>query len=97
MLNVGSGVATDAKTVAAALLRAYGANVPVRVSGNFRLGDIRDNFADLGLVRSALGFEPAVDFQTGITRFASWVDSQSVKADSYDRSVEEMRSRGLYR
>jgi dTDP-L-rhamnose 4-epimerase len=96
-INVGSGVATDVKTVAESLLAAYGAQVPVRVSGNFRLGDIRDNFADLSKARALLGFEPSVAFAEGIARFASWVNSQSVQQDTYERSVEEMRARGLYR
>jgi len=97
VFNVGSGVPTDVKTVAESLLAAYGAQVPVRVSGNFRLGDIRDNFADLGKARALLGFEPTVSFAEGIARFARWVNAQSVKADTYERSVEEMRARGLYR
>jgi dTDP-L-rhamnose 4-epimerase len=97
VFNVGSGVPTDVKTVAEALLAAYGTQVPVRVSGNFRLGDIRDNFADLSKARALLGFEPTVSFAEGIARFARWVNAQSVKADTYERSVEEMRARGLYR
>lgn len=97
VFNVGSGAPTDVKTVAESLVNAYGASVPWRVSGNFRLGDIRDNVADLSRIKSRLGFEPAVDFATGIARFAAWVDGQSVKEDTYERSVEEMKARGLYR
>jgi dTDP-L-rhamnose 4-epimerase len=90
-------VPTDVKTVAETLIKAYGGSVPVHVSGNFRVGDIRDNFADLSKISAGLGFLPAVDFATGIARFAEWVNSQEVKADRYDHSIAEMKAKGLYK
>jgi len=97
VFNVGSGVPTDVATVADTLVRAYGVSVPIRVSGNFRLGDIRHNFADLSRVQSVLGFRPRVDFATGIAAFARWVDGQAVQADGYERSIEELKTKGLYK
>jgi dTDP-L-rhamnose 4-epimerase len=95
--NVGSGVATDVETVARTLVRAYGANVPVTISGNFRVGDIRHNVADLGKVKAELGFTPMVSFEQGIAEFAAWVKRQASPTDRYDDSIREMKSRGLYR
>ena len=43
--NVGTGVATDVMTVARTLIENYGIEVPLTISGNYRLGDIRHNFA----------------------------------------------------
>lgn len=97
VVNVGAGVRTSVLTVARSLIEAYGARVPVRVSGNFRLGDIRDNFADITAARRLLGFEPQVDFATGIRRFAAWVDAQAVMEDTYDKSIAEMKAKGLYK
>lgn len=97
VVNVGAGRRTSVLTVARSLIDAYGTDVPVRVSGNFRLGDIRDNYADITQARQLLGFEPKVDFATGIRRFAAWVDQQTVMADSYDKSISEMQARGLYK
>ncbi|WP_301746569.1 NAD(P)-dependent oxidoreductase, partial [uncultured Duncaniella sp.] len=95
VFNVGTGVATDVLTVARTLMESYGTEVPLRVSGNYRLGDIRHNYADITLAREILGFQPKVDFPTGISRFASWVDSQSVQEDRYDESIKEMKDKGL--
>ncbi len=95
-LNVGSGKATDVLTVANALRDAYGSDVPVEVSGNYRLGDIRHNFADLTLIRERLGFAPQVSFAEGVRRFADWVARQETAADRYQASVDEMRARGLF-
>jgi dTDP-L-rhamnose 4-epimerase len=97
VVNIGAGVRTSVMTVARSLIQAYGADVPVRVSGNFRLGDIRDNFADISAARALLGFEPQVDFATGISRFAAWVDGQAVMEDHYDQSIAEMKAKGLYK
>lgn len=97
VFNVGTGVATDVLTVARTLMESYGTEVPLRVSGNYRLGDIRHNYADITLAREILGFQPKVDFPTGISRFASWVDSQSIQEDRYDESIKEMKDKGLYK
>ena len=47
VFNVGTGVAVDVLTVAKELVKNYGVNVSINVSGNYRLGDIRHNYADL--------------------------------------------------
>jgi dTDP-L-rhamnose 4-epimerase len=95
--NVGAGERTSVMTVAQALIDAYGADVPVRVSGNFRIGDIRDNYADLNKVKTVLGFEPKVTFAAGIRHFAKWVETQHIGADDYDKSIREMKAKGLYK
>ena len=97
VFNVGTGVATDVLTVARTLMKNYGTEVPLRVSGNYRLGDIRHNYADISLARKILGFEPRIDFSTGISRFTAWVDGQSVQEDRYETSIEEMKAKGLYK
>lgn len=95
VFGIGSAVATDVLTVARTLVECYAADVPVEVTGAFRVGDIRHNYADLTKARTLLGFEPAVDFSSGIKRFANWVKSQEVAEDSYERSIREMREKGL--
>lgn len=95
--NVGTGVATDVLTVANTLIEKYGIDVPVSVSGNYRLGDIRHNYADITRARTLLGFEPKWSFSDGIAQFARWVDGQSVQEDKYEASIEEMKRKGLYK
>jgi len=48
VFNVGTRVATNVLTVVQELLAAYQKNVHVNISGNYRLGDIRHNMADIG-------------------------------------------------
>ena len=97
VFGIGSGVATDVITVANTLVRSYGIDVPVNVTGQFRLGDIRHNFADLTKAKSLLGYTPKIDFETGIQKFVEWVNQQDIKQDNYDLSIVEMKKRGLFK
>lgn len=93
--NVGSGIPTSVLNVTKNLLKEYKSNVEYAITGNFRLGDIRDNYADLSKIKSDLGYEPKVSFEIGIKKFSQWVSSQEVKSDGYNKSIEEMRTKGL--
>ena len=95
--NVGTGVATDVLTVAETLIEKYGIEVPVTVCGNYRLGDIRHNYADLTKIITNLGFEPRWSFDRGIRQFTDWVNTQDIQKDRYEDSIEEMKTKGLYK
>ena len=95
--NVGTGVATDVLTVAKTLNKFYGKNVSIKVSGNYRLGDIRHNFADITKAKKKLGFSPKWSFDKGIEQFTNWVKGQPIQKDSYESSIEEMKQKGLYK
>lgn len=97
VFNVGTGVATDVLTVARTLIEKYEIDVPVTISGNFRLGDIRHNYADITAARIILGFEPKWSFSDGIGEFVKWVNEQGVQEDKYEASIEEMKKKGLYK
>lgn len=97
IFNVGSGVATTVLEVAEKLKELYESSVEIKVTGNFRLGDIRHNFADLTNVKTKLGFVPQYDFETGVTQFVKWVKSQEIMEDNYSKSIDEMKAKGLYK
>ena len=97
VFNVGTGVATDVMTVAKTLCQKYGIEVPIIIRGNYRLGDIRHNYADITLAKRILGFEPKWSFSDGIEQFTKWVNQQKIQEDNYDLSIEEMKKKGLYK
>ncbi len=97
VFNVGTGIPTDVLMVAQTLAAGYGQNVNIKISGNYRVGDIRHNYADLTLIRERLGFEPRVDFEEGIRRFTAWVNEQEIEEDNYERSIRELKEKGLYK
>lgn len=97
VFNVGTGVATNVLTVANELVKNYGVDVAINVSGNYRLGDIRHNYADLTKINKLLGFSPKVSFEAGLKNFAEWVNTQEVQEDKYQKSIDEMKAKGLYK
>ena len=97
VFNVGTGVATDVITVATELSNNYGIQVPITISGNYRLGDIRHNYADISKARQLLGFEPKISFKEGLRQFTDWVNTQELEEDKYQQSIEEMKAKGLYK
>jgi len=97
IFNVGTGVATDVLTVAKSLIKSYNINVPVNITGKFRLGDIRHNFADITKINKKLGFLPVVSFSEGIDRFSKWVLEQEIQEDKLSDSINEMKKKGLFK
>lgn len=97
VFNIGTGVATNVLTVANTLCEKYGIQVPISVSGNYRLGDIRHNYADITVARTILGFNPKWNFTDGIQQFVNWVNQQELYEDNYEASITEMKKKGLYK
>ena len=97
VFNIGTGTAIDVLTVAQTLCDKYKIHVPIKISGNYRLGDIRHNFADISLARNILGFKPKWSFSDGISEFTKWVNEQEIYEDKYENSIIEMQKKGLYK
>jgi dTDP-L-rhamnose 4-epimerase len=95
-LNVGSGRATSVIAVAEAIKNYFNSSSLVKVTGAFRMGDIRHNIADVSKLEQVLGFVPKVPFNQGLSNFLGWAAEQAKEDDSaYQRSVGELTARGL--
>jgi dTDP-L-rhamnose 4-epimerase len=95
-LNVGSGIPVSVDTIARSLKRQFaGSASALVVSGQYRLGDIRHNYADISAIRQALGFAPSVTLEQGLARFADWVKTQPLLEDRLDGANQELIERRL--
>lgn len=97
VFNVGTGIPTNVLTVCEELYKNYDKEPNYRITGNYRLGDIRHNFADLTKISNTLGFKPSVSFHEGINKFCTWVKQQDVKSEGYEKSLQEMKDKGLFK
>lgn len=95
--NVGTGQRTDVLKIATTLRDEYQSSVEIKVTGNYRLGDIRDNYADISKIKTMLGFLPKISFTEGISRFVDWVKTQEIGQDNYQKSITLMKEKGLYK
>ena len=95
VFNVGSGIATTVKEIAELLKKCYNSDISISVNGKHRLGDIRHNYADLNKAKTVLGFIPKYKFNRGISEFVSWVKTQQIMDDKYEKSIKELKDKGL--
>lgn len=95
IFNVGSGKSVTVLDVVKKLINLYDISVPFYISGNFRLGDIRHNLADLSKIKKILGFLPKYSFNQGITIFSEWVNQQKLDKSEYESSLNIMKSKNL--
>lgn len=95
IINIGTGIATNVLSVAKLLVKAYQKDVPIIISGDFRVGDIRHNFADLNKARQLLAFKPKVSFRKGMREFTTWVLTQPRINNHFDQSLQEMKEKGF--
>jgi len=97
VFNIGTGINIDVLTVAKTLIDKFGIEVPIKITGNYRLGDIRHNYADVTHARKKLGFSSKWSFDQGIKAFVDWVNQQNIQKDNYESSIKEMREKGLFK
>ncbi len=95
VINLGSGQGTSVLELAKELLAASGLDAAVRVTGQFRVGDIRHCFADLAAAGHLLGYSPKVSLSEGLGRFCAWASTQPVHEDRLDQATVELRKHGL--
>jgi dTDP-L-rhamnose 4-epimerase len=98
-INVGTGISANVLTVAKILKGLYKSASKINISGNYRLGDIRHNTADITLLKEKLNYYPSVHFEDGIEQFSEWVKDQEVDTTTrgYEKSLEEMKVKGFYK
>jgi dTDP-L-rhamnose 4-epimerase len=95
-LNVGYGQATSVMTVAQEIKAFFGSDSTIKVTGAFRMGDIRHNIADVSNLKQILGFVPTVPFKLGLANFLGWAAHQAPEDKAaYLRSVNELAAKGL--
>lgn len=93
--NVGTGRRTTVFEVAKYIAQYFGNRSRISITGAFREGDIRHNFADLSRIRIATGFVPLFSFHEGLRRFLDWTMLEGEGSGDYESSLREMSERGL--
>lgn len=94
-VNVGSGESFAVREIAERLAQVTGHfDVEPEVTGEYRVGDIRHCFADIGLARELLGYEPGVALDDGMAELAEWLQGQTAE-DRVESANGELAARGL--
>ena len=94
-LNIASGIRISIGELACRVIQALNVHgIQPEVTGQYRVGDIRHCFADIGRARKILGFEPEVTLERGLVDLAQWLHGQ-IAHDRVQESRAELAKRGL--
>jgi dTDP-L-rhamnose 4-epimerase len=93
-LNLGSGRSVSVLEIARTLAHVLSVDLEPQVTGKYRLGDIRHCFAEIGLIRNTLSWEPRYELTTGLETMVQWLQGESV-IDKVVQAQAELLARGL--
>jgi dTDP-L-rhamnose 4-epimerase len=94
--NIGSGHSYTVEELGLRLAEVMDKPIAPRLTGEFRVGDIRHCFADIAKARDLLGYEPQVTMEQGMADLADWLQGQ--RADDRVESARlELAGKGLTR
>ncbi len=94
--NIGSGEFTLMTDVAKRLCELLGNEVPMSCSGTFRVGDIRQNAADITRAKKAFGYAPKVTVQEGLRRYVEWAKNEEpMDASVISEASDALKAAGL--
>ena len=95
VFNVGSGKPHTVRDISRALAESTRRpQIRPRITGKYRVGDIRHCFADISHAAQVLGYRPNVTLQRGLEELAAWLLGQKV-IERVDEAYAELSERGL--
>lgn len=96
--NVGSGIRTKVIEVIDMIGKISSCSPIYEITGSFRLGDVRHNFADTTKIESLLGFHPEISLNDGLTELIGWIrnSNEGWNVNNYESSINEMKRLNLY-
>jgi dTDP-L-rhamnose 4-epimerase len=95
IMNVGTGELTTVVDIATKLTVAFGKTPSIKVTGQYRIGDIRHNRADITRLGKIINYQPTVTLEQGLGRFVDWVNEQPLPEDKLDKANAELKSKNL--
>lgn len=95
-INLGSGINTSVVEIAKILKKNYKSKSEINVSGDFRIGDIAHNKADISKAKDILEFNTLITLDEGLQSFCTWVLGQDKDNTGYENSLLEMEKAGMF-
>jgi dTDP-L-rhamnose 4-epimerase len=95
-LNVGSGQAVTLIEVVETIAQLLNKKADYKVSGRFRIGDIRHAVADMSNYESELGKWQPTSLKDGLAQYLEWyLDQEPLSPKALEASLKEMERKGL--
>lgn len=95
VFNIGSGRHLSILDIADRMAEALGKReIRPEITGTYRVGDIRNCFADISCAESVLHYHPRVNLEEGLVELADWLGTQ-VAFDRVAEAHAELSAKGL--
>lgn len=94
VFNVGSGERMTVRDLAKLIKEKLESPVEIKFTNQFRVGDIRDCYADLYKSRDILGYRPAVGFEEGVEELIEWAKGERIE-DRFSEAEVDLKKRKL--
>jgi len=92
LFNVGFGNPINILKIAETLIKLHDSNVEPKITGEFRVGDIRHAFGDVSKIKKELGFVAKTSLEEGFEKLIEWGQTQK----AVDRFEEAEKERMTY-
>ncbi len=89
--NLGTGKPTSVNDIARILLEETGSELEPKLTGEFRVGDNRHDFADMTKTEKEVGFSPKFRIKEGLRKLIEWGESEEAK-DIFEESERIRKS-----
>jgi len=86
--NVGSSNPTSILKIAETLIKLHDSNVEPKITGEFRVGDVRHAFGDISKIKKKLGFVAKVSLKKGFEKLIEWSETQQA-VDRFEEAEKE--------
>jgi dTDP-L-rhamnose 4-epimerase len=96
VFNVGGGIAYTTAEFAEVVRAHYGSDLRARVSGEYRFGDTRHIYSDIGALRD-LGWEPKHAPADSVADYATWLEGMTGLDQVLAEADAKMRQLGVVR
>ena len=96
VINIGSGQATTLKTLVETIAQLTHKQPTIKISGRFRVGDIRHAVADMNRYEQLLGRWNPTSLEQGLRQYLDWYLGQTPPTEAdLQASLTEMAQKGL--
>jgi dTDP-L-rhamnose 4-epimerase len=89
--NIGSGTPTSISDIARQVCELLGTGMKPQVTGDYRLGDTRHDYADITKAKRELGFSPRWKFSDGLKKLVEWSLTQPAE-DKFEKAEAERKA-----
>ncbi len=94
VFNVGSGSSISVAELGKAILSVMNSELQLKITNDYRKGDIRHCFSDILKIKKMVGWQPKVNFKTGLKELIEWGEKEQSK-DLFEQAQKILKTKGV--